>query len=86
MSRYLALIIALISGALAVVLIYGYVGRMKKDVYAGMELVPVLVAATDIAEGSHLTGDNVAYREYPGKYIKCFSRRDRKVDGENNKA
>lgn len=69
MSRYLALIIALISGALAVVLIYGYVGRMKKDVYAGMELVPVLVAATDIAEGSHLTGDNVAYREYPGKYI-----------------
>ena len=69
MSRYLALVVALAAGVLAVVLIYGYVNHMKKDVYKGMDMVPVLVAEKDIAKGTKLGTDNVAFRQFPQKFV-----------------
>lgn len=69
MNKFLALFIALVSGVLAVVLIYGYVDRTKKNVYEGMEMVPVLVAANAIPSGTVLAAKDVAYREFPEKFL-----------------
>ncbi len=69
MSRNLALLIAVILGLLAVFLVYKYVQKMHADVYQGMNMVTVLVAADNLEEGTTLTAQNVAFRQYPAKYV-----------------
>ncbi len=69
MNRKLALFVAVVMGILAVFLVNMYIKDVKRSALQGMEAIKVLVAANDLQKGTVLTPENVAFREYPKKYV-----------------
>ncbi|NCC52762.1 MAG: Flp pilus assembly protein CpaB [Spartobacteria bacterium] len=69
MDKRLAMLIAVVMAAIAAALIYGYTGKVKKDAYQGLDRIKVLVASQEIKAGDKLNAHNVAFDEYPTKYV-----------------
>lgn len=63
------LIVAIILGVLAGVIHYTAINRKKKEVMAGWNLVPVIVAATDIPEGTVVTYEMINQRPIPEQFV-----------------
>src|SRR4051812_23352990 len=63
------LMVALVLGLLAGVVAYSAIKKQEHDVRAGWELVPVVVAATDIAEGSVVTFEMISQRSVPSQFV-----------------
>ena len=69
MKKNVPLLVAGIVGLLAVGLVYMYLNRMRQEVYKGMDMVHVLVAADDLQAGTRISSANVAGRGFPQKYV-----------------
>lgn len=69
MDKRLAMIIALVMAALAALLMYGYLDKVRQDAYKGLDRVSVLVASQDIAAGDTISVDNVGFLDFPEKYV-----------------
>ncbi len=69
MNKKVAVIISFLVAIAAVALIYLYLNRMKKDVYKGMERVTILVAGGNLRAGSKLDARNLAFYEFPSKFV-----------------
>lgn len=63
------LILALVLGALAGATAYVSLKRQQREIQAGWIVVPVLVASTDLPEGTVLTSDNVSQRAIPEQFV-----------------
>lgn len=63
------LIVAIVLGVLAGVIHYTAINRKKKEVMAGWNLVPVIVAATDIPEGTVVTYEMINQRPVPEQFV-----------------
>jgi pilus assembly protein CpaB len=63
------LIVAIILGVLAGAVAFSAVKRKEKEVKAGWNLVPVVVAAQDIGEGTVVTYDMVSQRAIPEQFV-----------------
>lgn len=63
------LIIALVLGLLAGVIAYSAIKRKEAEVRRGWNLVPVVVAADDIPEGTVVTFDMVSQRSVPEQFV-----------------
>ena len=63
------LLIAIVLGLLAGVVSYSAIKRKEKEVRAGWNLVPVIVAASDITEGATITYEMVAQRPIPEQFV-----------------
>jgi pilus assembly protein CpaB len=63
------LIIAIVLGLLAGVVSYSAIKRKEKEVRAGWNLVPVIVAAQDIVEGASITYEMIAQRPIPEQFV-----------------
>lgn len=61
----LAVGLGLAAGGLA----WGAIQKERRDLRKGWSLVPVLVAATDVAEGSEIIPELVAVRQVPEAYV-----------------
>ncbi len=78
MDKRMAMIIALVMAVLAALLIYAYLNKMKKEAYQGLDRVSVLVASENIKAGDTISVNNVAFFEFPEKYVgqRAISRDD----------
>jgi pilus assembly protein CpaB len=63
------LIVAVILGLLAGAVAWAAIKRKEKEVRAGWNLVPVIVAANDIAEGTVVGYDMVSQRAIPEQFV-----------------
>ncbi len=63
------LLIALVLGVLAGLVAYGAIKAREHEVRKGWNLVPVVVAAADIAEGSILAYEMIAQRPIPEQFV-----------------
>ncbi len=63
------LLIALVLAMVAFVVGWSGLKRKQAEMTAGLNLVPVLVAATDLAEGTEVVVDQMAQREVPSKFV-----------------
>ncbi len=63
------LLIAVVLGILAGAVAYAAIKRKEREVKAGWNLVPVIVAAVDIAEGSIVGYDMVSQRAIPEQFV-----------------
>jgi pilus assembly protein CpaB len=63
------LIVALALGLLAGVVAFSAIKKKESDVRRGWNLVPVVVAATDIPQGSVVTLDMMAQRPIPEQFV-----------------
>lgn len=63
------LVVALVLGLLAGVVAYSAIKKKEADVRRGWNLVPVIVAAEDIPEGTVVTFDMVSQRSVPEQFI-----------------
>ncbi len=63
------LVIAVVLGLLAGVISYSAIRRKEKEVRAGWNLVPVIVAAQDVSEGSTITYEMIAQRPIPEQFV-----------------
>lgn len=63
------LIIALVLGLVAGLVAYSAIRKSEADVRRGWNLVPVVVAATDIPEGTVVTFDMIAQRGVPEQFV-----------------
>ncbi|MFL5319453.1 MAG: Flp pilus assembly protein CpaB [Myxococcaceae bacterium] len=63
------LIVALVLGLLAGVVAYSAIKKKEADVRRGWNLVPVVVAADDIPEGTVVTFDMVSQRSVPEQFV-----------------
>ncbi len=63
------LIIAVALGSVAGLVSYSAVKRQAREARAGWNLVPVMVAAGEITEGSLLSWDNLAQRPVPEQFV-----------------
>ena len=63
------LIVALVLGLLAGVVAYSAIKKKESDVRKGWNLVPVVVAAQDIPEGTVVTIDMVSQRQVPEQFV-----------------
>ncbi|MGI5865295.1 MAG: Flp pilus assembly protein CpaB [Myxococcales bacterium] len=63
------LLIAIILGVLAGAFAYTAIKRQEKEVRAGWNLVPVIVANQDIAEGTVITYEMVSQRPIPEQFV-----------------
>ncbi len=63
------LIVAIVLGVLAGVIHYTAINRKKKEVMAGWNLVPVIVASTDIPEGTVVTYEMINQRPVPEQFV-----------------
>ena len=65
----LPLVIAIVLGLLAGVIAWSAIEQKKKEVQEGWNLVPVIVASQDIAEGTVLNYDMIAQRSMPEQFV-----------------
>ncbi len=63
------LIVAIILGVLAGAVAFSAVKRKEKEVRAGWNLVPVVVAGQDISEGTVITYEMVSQRAIPEQFV-----------------
>ena len=63
------LVVALVLGLLAGVVAYSAIKKKESDVRKGWNLVPVVVAATDIPEGTVVTFDMISQRSVPEQFV-----------------
>ncbi|MFZ5471021.1 MAG: Flp pilus assembly protein CpaB [Myxococcota bacterium] len=63
------LVVALVLGLLAGVVAYSAIKKKEADVRRGWNLVPVIVAAADIAEGTVVTFDMISQRPVPEQFV-----------------
>jgi pilus assembly protein CpaB len=63
------LIVAAVLGLLAFVVSWSAIRKRESDVRKGWNLVPVVVAAVDISEGSVVTMDMVSQRSIPEQFV-----------------
>jgi pilus assembly protein CpaB len=63
------LIVALVLGLLAGVVAYSAIKKKESDVRRGWNLVPVVVAAQDIPEGTIVTFDMISQRSVPEQFV-----------------
>jgi pilus assembly protein CpaB len=63
------LIVALVLGLLAGVVAYSAIKKKESDVRRGWNLVPVVVAAQDIPEGTIVTLDMISQRSVPEQFV-----------------
>jgi len=63
------LVVALFLGLLAGVVAYSAIKKKEADVRKGWNLVPVVVAATDMAEGTVVTFDMISQRQVPEQFV-----------------
>ena len=63
------LIVALVLGLFAGVVAYSAIKKKESDVRRGWNLVPVVVAAVDLPEGSVVTFDMISQRSVPEQFI-----------------
>jgi pilus assembly protein CpaB len=63
------LIVALVLGIFAGVIAYSAVRKKESDVRRGWNLVPVVVAAVDIGEGTVVTFDMISQRSVPEQFV-----------------
>lgn len=65
----LPLVIALVLGALAGLIAFSAIEQKKKEVQAGWNLVPVIVANQDIPAGTMLDLDMISQRNIPDQFV-----------------
>jgi pilus assembly protein CpaB len=65
----IAIASALTAGIVAVLLVHQYLGVKERDLYKGMEMVPVVAITRDLPAGTRLAGEMLAKRSIPKKYI-----------------
>lgn len=63
------LVIALVLGLLAGVVAYSAIKKREADVRRGWNLVPVVVAAVDVPEGTIVTFDMISQRSVPEQFV-----------------
>src|SRR5882672_11055242 len=63
------LIVALVLGLFAGIVAYSAIKKKEADVRRGWNLVPVVVAAVDISEGTVVTFDMISQRSVPEQFI-----------------
>ncbi len=63
------LLVALVLGVFAGVIAYSAVKKKESDVRRGWNLVPVVVAAVDIGEGTVVTFDMISQRSVPEQFV-----------------
>ncbi|MHB8878874.1 MAG: Flp pilus assembly protein CpaB [Myxococcaceae bacterium] len=63
------LVVALVLGLLAGVVAYSAIKKKEADVRRGWNLVPVVVAASDISEGTVVTFDMISQRSVPEQFV-----------------
>jgi pilus assembly protein CpaB len=63
------LVVALVLGLLAGVVAYSAIKKKEADVRRGWNLVPVVVAAQDIPEGTVVTFDMISQRSVPEQFV-----------------
>src|SRR5437764_3563118 len=63
------LIVALVLGLFAGIVAYSAIKKKEADVRRGWNLVPVVVAAVDIAEGTVVTFDMISQRSVPEQFV-----------------
>ncbi len=63
------LIVALVLGVFAGLIAFSAVKKKESDVRRGWNLVPVVVAATDIGEGTIVTFDMISQRSVPEQFV-----------------
>lgn len=63
------LIVAIVLGLLAGVVAYSAIKKKEADVRRGWNLVPVVVAAQDIPEGTIITFDMISQRSVPEQFV-----------------
>ncbi len=80
MSRKTQLIIGASLGVLAFFFIYLYLGSIKRSVYEGMEMVEVLVAASNIPPDTSLEEKHLNTELMPRKYVHSSALFPRDLD------
>jgi len=63
------LIIAIVLGVVAFAVAYSAIKKRENDVRKGWNLVPVVVAAVDISEGTQVTMDMISQRSIPEQFV-----------------
>ncbi len=63
------LIVALVLGLFAGLIAYSAVRKKESDVRRGWNLIPVVVAAVDISEGTVVTFDMISQRSVPEQFV-----------------
>src|SRR3954452_24292822 len=63
------LVVALVLGLFAGIVAYSAIKKKEADVRRGWNLVPVVVAAVDISEGTVVTFDMISQRSVPEQYL-----------------
>src|SRR5882757_6259525 len=63
------LIVALVLGLFAGIVAYSAIKKKEADVRRGWNLVPVVVAALDISEGTTVTFDMISQRSVPEQFV-----------------
>lgn len=68
MPLRLSLLIALLSGVIGAYLVQAHLGRLKRALSEGMDLVEMVVANEDLPAGAVLQADSLARQRLPRKY------------------
>jgi pilus assembly protein CpaB len=68
-SRRSPLLVALVLGCFAGIVSYSAIKKKESDVRRGWNLVPVVVAAIDISEGTVVTFDMISQRSVPEQFV-----------------
>jgi len=63
------LVVALLLGAFAGLVAWSAIRKRESDVRRGWNLVPVVVAAVDISEGTNVTFDMISQRSIPEQFV-----------------
>jgi len=63
------LIVAIVLGVVAFGVAYSAIKKRENDVRKGWNLVPVVVAAVDISEGTQVTMDMISQRSIPEQFV-----------------
>jgi pilus assembly protein CpaB len=65
------LLVAIVLGVLAGIIAYSAIKQKENEVRRGWDLVPVIVAATDIAAGTEIALEMVAQRPIPSQFVSA---------------
>src|SRR5258706_4229997 len=63
------LVVAVVLGLVAGIVAYSAIKKKEADVRRGWNLVPVVVAAVDVAEGTTVTFDMISQRSVPEQFV-----------------
>lgn len=69
MDKRIALIISVILGIVAVLMVKNYVSQQKRRATSGLDMMTVVVASKNLAEGDTIKNSSLALRKYPKKYV-----------------